>query len=399
MPDPDPGFPLPLIVDPPRICIQIEIPNERYHIAAFLGNFVNLGYWFNWQRDDAHTGLAVSKIWYDIFLQVAKQISLGGNCPPDFGFPGADDGSDFMIRQNTDNPCLLESSVNGTDWCPWADLSKCTNFGTQPGTGVPQPAPGGGVQQTCKKMDAKSPLLIPTVVSTGDTITLTLANGATNDPDDPSASYVWRLENGNHFFAGADFGNPVNVITDPLPTANHMSIVAAIGTPPTFIGLPLNTPVTVPGGIDNAQLSIQVNDSNLTNDNGSLDVCVDVKNNQTDLVGISYTHGTGPSTAHYGDVISMSSVSTGGDNRIDVSFTKRVRLSILSQTGYVNTGTPGPTNVWAGWQLGGVTAGTLVDPPDTVPTDFPASTPLDALGMDTGGPSSNWTMVCRIDAP
>lgn len=278
----DPGFPLPLIVDPPRICIQIEIPNEQYHIAAFLGNFVNLGYWFNWQRDADHTGLAVSKIWYDIFLQVAQQISLGGNCLPDIaGFAGADDGSDFMIRQNPENPCLLESSVNGTDWCVFADISKCMNFGSQPGTGSPQPQPGGGTQQTCSKLNANGRLLIPTSVSTGDTITLESASGAGNDPNEGSPGLAWRLPNGDQFFAGVDVGFPVFKSGDPLPSVHHMKIIAGLGNTPTYVDLPVGTPVTVPGGITNAQLWVQVNDDDLSNDLGSYDVCVTVTNNHS----------------------------------------------------------------------------------------------------------------------
>jgi len=81
MPDPDKGFPLPDVVDPPRFCIQVEIPNERNHIAAFIGNFLNLGYWFNWQRDADKTGLPVSEIWFSIIQDAINQInSQGGDC-------------------------------------------------------------------------------------------------------------------------------------------------------------------------------------------------------------------------------------------------------------------------------------------------------------------------------
>lgn len=81
MPDLDKGFPLPEVVDPPRFCIQVQIPNERNHIAAFVGNFLNLGYWFNWQRDDDKTGLPVSQIWFSIIQDAIAQINLqGGDC-------------------------------------------------------------------------------------------------------------------------------------------------------------------------------------------------------------------------------------------------------------------------------------------------------------------------------
>lgn len=63
----DGGYLLPAVIDPPRISFCIEIPNEFNHILAFFGAMDDLTKWYNWQRDDAHTGTEVAKVWANIW--------------------------------------------------------------------------------------------------------------------------------------------------------------------------------------------------------------------------------------------------------------------------------------------------------------------------------------------
>lgn len=58
------GFLLPSIVDPESdICIAVHIPNEPQYLRAFWGVYERLGYWFSWERDDAHTGKDAAARW------------------------------------------------------------------------------------------------------------------------------------------------------------------------------------------------------------------------------------------------------------------------------------------------------------------------------------------------
>jgi hypothetical protein len=141
---------------------------------------------------------------------------------------------------------------------------------TNPGEPVPKP---GETQSYCKTLNANSKILIPALMSTGDTITLISASGSTND----SAFTNWFCHDGNEFFgSGCAPGTGFTDGSDPMPGENHMSLIVNIGG--TFYSLEHGT-VTVPSGVTNAVVSIQVNDAVLSDDAGTLSVCVDVKNN------------------------------------------------------------------------------------------------------------------------
>ncbi len=95
----------------------------------------------------------------------------------------------------------------------------------------------------------------------------------------------------------------------------------------------------------------------------------------------------------------MTSASTGSDERFDFSLDAATKASVVAQSGYVNTGTPGPTNIWAVWTLNGVSIGQLTDPPNTLPTEFPPHTTFDSLGMDTGNaPGAQFTVDILIES-
>jgi hypothetical protein len=237
------------------------------------------------------------------------QVCLGDiRLPSDVSSSSGAD-SELMIRQDPDNPCLLQSSVDGTNWCTFADLSKCLNSSTigQIGAGAPQPSSGGGQACYHATMPANNTFLVPTVVNSGDVLSLNNATGATNDPDD---SPLWRCPDGSQFFAGACVGYPVTVSTDPIPSANHLRLIYNVGG--AYYDAIAGT-FTVPSGVSNAQVSVQVNDSNLSNDSGSLTFDVCVTNNQV----VTYTHtfdftlNPGPFTPYVGGGITYGVWTSG----------------------------------------------------------------------------------------
>lgn len=199
--------------------------------------------------------------------------ALCGQSEPQKGEAGAE--IENMIRQSPDNPCLLQTSIDGVNWCTFADLSKCMNFGTQPGPDSPQPAPLGGSQQYCAVLQANGKLNIPTTVSSGDTIELSMT-GAGNDGTD----LIWYCENGQVFFLGNCNGSTVTHSGDPVNTAPHMSPIVYIGSTPYQIS-PRGVAFTVPSGHTNDQVVLQINDDTLSNNSGSYNVCATVTNNQT----------------------------------------------------------------------------------------------------------------------
>ena len=73
------GYLLPTIVNPDRICIQLEIPNEQFHILAFWGQLEALGSAMSWDNDPDHKALPVSAVWRDVY-KVARDNFYGDGC-------------------------------------------------------------------------------------------------------------------------------------------------------------------------------------------------------------------------------------------------------------------------------------------------------------------------------
>jgi len=268
--NPPMAWDLPLVVDPPKtICFQINVPNERFHLAAFYGAMYLLTRWYAWKPDSAHTARLVAKVWMKIFDKL-----IGGNCtiPAVPGSAGAE-GDDNLIRQNPDNPCELQTSIDGVTWCTFADLSKCQPAPAQPGTGSEQPQPGGGCVTYHGTMGAKEPWYIPTVVNDGDTVQIMSAVGAWTGGDFSR----WYCGDGERFLAGACIGLQATDSGDPLPTAPHMSQILKVSS--TYYDLSAG-PVTISGGAVNEQALIYPNDSDLTDNAGTLTFDVKVCNNQ-----------------------------------------------------------------------------------------------------------------------
>jgi hypothetical protein len=242
---------LPSVIRPPdSIDFCVPVPNDVFHLAAFRGALEGLASAYKWQDDNAHTAKLVAKVWREI----ADNLEKCKICLPASG--GVDGGSEFMIRQNPDNPCKLESSLDGITWCEWADLSKCVPSLTPIGD-QPQPKPGG-----CQVYPYNSPAnqqwLIPVQVSSGDTIELMNAEGASNDPLATSPSGIgleWFCTNGALYFGGGCVGLPQNAAGDQLSSQPHMSLILNVNG--IFYGIA--TPFTVPSGVSLARAYIQLN--------------------------------------------------------------------------------------------------------------------------------------------
>jgi len=259
---------LPDPVDPPdSVCYLVRVPNSKYHITAFLGAIFDLSLWWNWQRDDVHTASRVAQVWRKIWYNLRAQ-----DCNPVIEAVNGCEDECMCCLKYIDG--VLNQLVCGV-WVP-VEGAPAANQSGQPGNGSPQPAPGGGQQAYDGCLTAATTWLLPTNVSTGDTISLESVSGAWNDPDTDGP--VWRCQDGNIFFAGSCSPLTTTLVgTDPLPTAPHMAFVLQIAG--TFYDFSSGA-FTVPGGISNQQVILQANDSYLADDNGQLCFTLNVVNNQ-----------------------------------------------------------------------------------------------------------------------
>lgn len=286
-------------------CIQIDIPDDDQWERDMYSEIYQLALWMLWERDADKSGTVVAKQW----RQALKTWRHCDGSRPVIWAGSVETG--MSIRQNPDNPCEIQSSEDGMTWCTFIDLSKCMNFGTQPGTANNQPKPGGGSQQYCYVLKGNQRLTIPLTVSTGDTVTLDSASGSACDPDEDPLHLpsVWRLQNGDQNFGGLDVGFPTTKSGDPINTANHMKIIAVAGS--TFFDLTLGTPSTVPGGVSNAQLWLQVNDDVLTDNQGDFSVCVTVTNNANSQWTSVFDFTVNPYTALFSFIFGTWTPGTG----------------------------------------------------------------------------------------
>lgn len=244
------------------VCYEVQLPNEPRILEAFEGAVLMLGNWTYWALDAQHTATLAAKVFLRLYDRLQAQKC---SVPPAIG---ADEGVEQLIRQNPTNPCLLETSIDGTNWCAFADLSKCIPAGSQPGSGSPQPAPGGGQQCYHASFEGSNKWLLPYQVNAGDIITISNVHGAATD-----GTVSWFCPNGQAYFLGSCSGSTSTASGDPLNTKPHMELIAEIAG--TFYEA-YNAAITVPGGVSSANVVFQLNDSNLADNYGNItfDVCV-----------------------------------------------------------------------------------------------------------------------------
>jgi len=350
---------LPIVVDPPRICFQIEVPNERYHLAAFRGAILNLASALKWQDDPAHTAKRVAAVWDDIYLKI--RTCSADNC--------ADQGitlEDFMsqqIRISPDDSCIIQM------WCidhweDWYDPRSCIASGSaQPG-GAGELEPGE-CQSFPARLDGNGKWLLPTSVNEGDVLNIT---GAAGGWWDGNIGHAWNCPNGQTYALGACVSAGATDAGSPIPALSIGRLILQIGS--NYYDA-FNQTVVVPGGVTDENVYFQMNDATLGDNAGSVSFTVQVcKSAADEIVGITYDSGSGPASVLFGDEFvaylqSNSDICAGVDiERLTMLFDQCADVEIVSLSNFVSQSAP-PCNVAADGSLypscGGA-SGTYLDP-------------------------------------
>lgn len=259
-------------------CLQIDVPNDDYWVRDFYSVIESeLAKWIAWERDPGKHATIVAQRW-KIALATLRYCT---ESVPVVSTPSEEKNMPEIRTVCDNNVTYVEVKVCA---CPetWLRLANADQItaGGQPapaGGGAP---PGGGTQKTCAKLQASGQILLPTLISTGDTIILNSCDGAWWDGGEFDFGPLYRFgSNGDQYVGGIDAGFPHVTGTDPAVTANHMTVIAAIGSTPTYLALPIGVAVTIPSGHSKEQVYIQCNDTAISNNQGSCDVCVTVTNN------------------------------------------------------------------------------------------------------------------------
>jgi hypothetical protein len=272
-------------VPPPPLgggsCNKLRIEFDAGWLPYVIGALQQLTLQATWIGDKA-TVIDTQRRAAAIIASVQQAICIDNEVKLGIGVD-----TENMIRQDPDNPCLLQTSIDGVNWCTFADISKCGTPNNQPGAGSPQPQPGGGTQCYDTQLRANDRFFIPTTVSEGDQISISFGDGVWGDPSSP----LPRCGDGNVYLGVAcQSGTEFTVTGDPMNTKPHMSIVVNVGG--TFYAQ-VDGVITVPSGVHFAQAWVQANTDPLNAASGSMPIHVCVTNNQATVWSHTFQLPTG----------------------------------------------------------------------------------------------------------
>ncbi len=118
----DKGYPLPEDHLPVgRVCVQFEIPDDQTYAADVIGHIMELGKWWNWEKDGGldrratETAQLFRKALYET-LCVEKYRPMGCNCP---------DPSTYLYQVDEDGNILV-STDGGTVYVPISNDPRIT---------------------------------------------------------------------------------------------------------------------------------------------------------------------------------------------------------------------------------------------------------------------------------
>lgn len=278
---------LPDVVDPvARKCIQIQVPDDPAHIAAFRGALLALASGYNWSDDPTHKAKDVAKVWRDILdntfdwgcgglqtkLRVDDICTLSWSYDDWVTFDSYDPSGCILANIDSVVPGMINQAI----------LDALQNGQIQGGTGQqgPQSAPDNGSCRTYHvRMNAKDQWLCPSPIGATDTILFGNATGGASD-----GSLAWYCPDGARYLFGAcSEGLKTHVSGDPLnPGAYHMALIG------NFNGVyfdALTQEYVVPSGSPSGALTVQVNDNSLSDNTGEYEFDVTVCTG-----GVSWCH-------------------------------------------------------------------------------------------------------------
>jgi len=104
------NFPIPAVIDPPKICLQLEIPDHPDWKAVISGLLLQPAYWFNWERTGDTAGAQCAAVWKEVYNSIDWSSMSCGCCD--------DIPHRYRVNPTTGN---LEQSINGGEtWSPAA---------------------------------------------------------------------------------------------------------------------------------------------------------------------------------------------------------------------------------------------------------------------------------------
>jgi len=252
---------LPTEVEPEEtVCVTVQIPKDIAYIAAFWGAVYELTKPYAWADDDDHTAIPVGARMMQMY-DSAREAYINNEC------------GDMEIEFQQAGDCTLQVRINGGEWQDIFNAQVCADqaakaaidIALENGTIAPggQPGPDGYLPvSTCEtrtiQLDARQTYIWPNPVSSGFTVSTDLIEVTWSDGSLGQLG-TWYCPSGDLFlvYVCADSSGHLDA-GDPLPTANHMRLIAVVDG--VYYDVYDDT-FTVPDGVSDAQLMFIANDS------------------------------------------------------------------------------------------------------------------------------------------
>lgn len=101
------NFPIPAVIDPPKTCLQIEIPDHPDWKAVISGLLFEMSYWFNWERTGDTSGAQCAAVWKQVYNSI-DWSDMSCCC----------EEQAIIVRINATTGNVEQSSDGGTTWQP-----------------------------------------------------------------------------------------------------------------------------------------------------------------------------------------------------------------------------------------------------------------------------------------
>jgi hypothetical protein len=113
------NFPIPSVIDPPRVCLCIPIPDSAEWRAVFAGLISELTHWFNYERTGDNSGALCAAVWKEIFTEI-DWSNMSCCC------------DQIIIFQWTVDGVLQQSTDDGSTWVNAPQLDPRNNSPVYP---------------------------------------------------------------------------------------------------------------------------------------------------------------------------------------------------------------------------------------------------------------------------
>lgn len=268
-------YPVPLVAVDPDVNPDVTVCFRREWLPYIIGSLQQLLLQSTWDTRDPD---ALNRAQGQAQLLVSMFIQ---GCPQD-DLPVTFIGDEMEYQMAICEQLRWNNGVlQGLCCGEWTDIggiggSGGSGAGAIPGA-VTQPPPSDApLVNDCREffvtLNARDKWLLPFPVSAGATIQILDAAGGWND-----GTPTWACPTGAVYGLGI-CGAPLALTAgDPIPTLPHMQIVGQYGTVDGWFD-PMAFPFVIPSGVTDAQVTLQANDSVLTDNQGSVTFKVRVCN-------------------------------------------------------------------------------------------------------------------------